>query len=142
VTATVAATVPARRTLPAAAIVTTAVMLALVVNLVAYAVGRQLGGSYRFTLAAGPAEVDALTVGAFTVLPLLVGLTMAALLGRRWPAVLSVALVVAPALALVTILVMTVPADLDRVSTLALASCHVVLAPVAIVALLRLRRPD
>lgn len=140
-TATVAATVPARRTLPAAAIVTSAVMLALVVNLVVYAVGRQLGGSYRFTSAAGPAEVDALTVGAFTVLPLLVGLTVAALVGRRWPAVLSVALVVAPALALVTILVMTVPADLDRVSTLALASCHVVLAPVAIVALLRLRRP-
>jgi hypothetical protein len=99
------------------------------------------------TIAAGAAglfrrpSLAELIAPAASVLPLLVGLSVAALLGRRWPAVLSVALVVAPALALVTILVMTVPADLDRVSTLALASCHVVLAPVAIVALLRLRPP-
>jgi hypothetical protein len=129
------------RTRSAAAVVGAAVAVAVLANLALYALGRLLGGSYRFTTAAGPAEVDAATVAGFTVAPLLAGLVLAALLGRRWPWVHAVALVVAPALALVTILVMTLPADLDPVSTAALASCHVVLAPVAVLALRRLRGP-
>ena len=104
-------------------------------------VGLPSFGDVRFTAPAGPAEVDAATVAGFTVVPLLAGLVLAALLGPRWPWVYAVALVVAPTLALVTILVLTLPADLDTVSTAALASCHVVLAPVAVLALRRLRGP-
>ena len=138
--AAVAAGPVRRSTARPAVVVLVAVGVALVVNLGVYALGRLLGGSFRFTAPAGPTEVDALTVGGFTVVPLLVGLALAALLGRRWPWVLTVALVVAPALALVTIVVMTLPVDLDAVSTATLALCHVVLAPVAVLALLRLRR--
>jgi hypothetical protein len=137
----VAAPAARPRTRSAPAVVATAVAVAVLANLVLYALGRLLGGSYRFTTPAGPAEVDAATVAGLTVVPLLAGLVLAALLGRRWPWVHAVALVVAPALALVTILVMTLPADLDPVSTAALASCHVVLAPVAVLALRRLRGP-
>lgn len=78
-------------------------------------------------------------MAGFTALPLLVGLTLAALLGRRWPRMILVAQVVAPTLAISTIFVMTLPADFDHVSTLTLASCHVVLVPVSILTLLRLQ---
>lgn len=131
--------VAVRRARPRTVLVLGAVLVALVANLVIYSAGRLAGGSYRFTSPTGPAEVDALTLGGFTVVPLLVGLALAAVMGIRWPWVLGVALVVAPALALITIALMTVPADLDSVSTFALALCHVVLAVVSVLALLRLR---
>lgn len=137
--AAVAAPTLAPRTRSAAAVVGVALAVAVLANLVLYGLGRLLGGSYRFTSPTGPAEVDALTVAGFTVVPLLLGLVLAALLGGRWPWVYAVALVVAPVLALSTVLVMTLPTDLDAVSTAALASCHVVLAPVAVLALRRLR---
>ena len=125
---------------PRSVLVVVTVLVALAVNLLIYAVGRLAGGSYRFTSAGAPAEVDALTVGGFTVVPLLVGLTLAALLSRRWPRLVLVALVVAPVLALVTVPLLTLPADFDRTSTLALALCHVALAVISVLALLRLRR--
>ena len=93
-----------------------------------------------FTSPTGPAGVDAATVAGFATVPLLVGLVLAALLARRWPRVLTVAQVVAPVLALVTVPLMTLPADFDRVSTAALALGHVVLAPVSVLALRALRR--
>lgn len=139
--ATVTAPSTPPRTRPAGTVIGAAVAVAVVADLALYALGRLLGGSYRFTTPTGPAEVDALTVAGFAAVPLLVGLVLAALLGRRWPWVYAVALVVAPVLALVTVVVMTLPADLDLVSTVALASCHVVLAPVAVLALRRLRGP-
>lgn len=142
--------VAVERARPRSMLVAVAVLAALVANLVVYSIGRLAGGSYRFTAptsasadgGAGPVvnEVDALTVGGFTVVPLLAGLALAAALSRRWPWVLSLALLVAPALALVTIAVMTVPTDLDTVTTVALAACHVVLAVVSVLALLQLRR--
>lgn len=142
--------VAVERARPRTVLVAVAVLVALVANLLVYAIGRLAGGRYQFTAPTGaPAggggapvvnEVDALTVGGFTVVPLLVGLALAAALSRRWPWVLTVALVVAPVLALVTIAVMTVPTDLDTVSTVALGGCHVVLAIVSVLALLQLRR--
>lgn len=131
-----------RRSRPRTVVVVVTVLVALAVNLLVYAVGRLAGGGFGFTTPAGPAEVDALTVGGFTVVPLLLGLTLAALLSLRWPRVLLVALVVAPLLALVTVPLMTLPTDLDGPSTVALATCHVVLAVLSVLALLRLRRLD
>lgn len=138
--------VAVERARPRTVLVAVAVLVALVANLLVYAIGRLAGGRYQFT-GASPAggapvvnEVDALTVAGFTVVPLLVGLTLAAALSRRWPWVLTVALVVAPVLALVTIALGTVPVDFDTVSTAALGACHVVAGIVSVLALLQLRR--
>jgi hypothetical protein len=119
------------------ATVAVAVAAAVVVNLIVYAVGRAAGGTFRFTSAGRPAEVDALTVAGFTALPLAVGLTLVAVLARRLRWVTPAALVIGPALAVITILVMTVPADLDRTSTVTLALCHLSLIPAMIWAIRR-----
>jgi Family of unknown function (DUF6069) len=116
------------------------VAAALFLNLVIYGLGRAAGGDFRFTASGQPAEVDALTVAGFTVLPLLVGMTAVAVLTRIWPWVVPAALVVAPATALGTILVMTIPADFDDTSKITLALCHVMLVPVTVAGVLRLRR--
>ena len=130
------ARVPVRR---AATVIGVAVLVAVVVDLALYGLGRALGGSFGFTAPAGVARVDAATVAGFAAVPLLVGLALAALLARRWPGVLGVAQVVAPVLALVTVPLMTLPADFDGASTVALALGHVVLAPVSVLALRALR---
>ena len=130
-----------RRTPSAVVVIVAAVAVAVVVDLAIYAVGRATGGGFRFTTPAGPTQVDAATVAGFAAVPLLVGLVLAALLARRWPRVLTVALVVAPTLALVTVPLLTLPADFDGISTVALSLCHVTLVPVSVAALLALRRP-
>ena len=118
-----------------AAVVVGAVLVAVVVNLVVYAVGRAAGGSFEFTSAAGdPSEVDALTVAGFSALPLLIGLSAVALLRGLGAWVVRTALVVGPVLALGTIALMTLPADFDRTSTATLALCHVALVPIVVVA--------
>ncbi|WP_136707603.1 DUF6069 family protein [Agromyces sp. H66] len=127
------------RRLGRVAIVALTVVTAVVVNLVIFAIGRAAGGSFRFESAYGPAEVDALTVVGFTVVPLLLGMTAVALLARVWPWVIPVALVVAPVLALATVPLMTFPAGFDAPSTVALSLCHVALVPTSIVGLLAVR---
>ncbi|WP_250038091.1 DUF6069 family protein [Paractinoplanes maris] len=117
------------------AIITLAVVAAVVINLLVYAVGRAAGGSFRFTADGVTNEVDAVTVAGFSAVPLLVGLVLVALLGRLGSWVSRVAAIVAPVLAVVTILVMTLPADLDRASTITLALCHVTLAPISVLAI-------
>jgi predicted DNA repair protein MutK len=62
------------------------------------------------------------------------GLVAVTLLDRFGAWVARAALVVAPVLALGTILVMTLPADLDTVSTVTLALCHVALVPIVVAA--------
>lgn len=123
-----------------ARVVLVAVAVAVIANLVIYALGRAAGGTFRFTGSGRAAEVDAVTVAGFTAIPLIAGLVLAATLARRWPGVITLGLVVAPALALGTILLMTLPVDLDTASTIALALCHVTLVPVTVAALLALRR--
>lgn len=113
---------------------------AVVLNLAVYALGRLAGGDFRFTSAGLPAEVDAVTVAGFTAVPLLVGLTLAAVLARFWSWAVYAGLVVAPVLALGTVPIMTIPADFDDVSTITLALCHVALVPVTVLGLLALRR--
>lgn len=112
---------------------------ALVVNLVVYAVGRAAGGDFTFSRAGVPTEVGAATVAGFTTVPLLLGLLVVALLCRRWPVIARVATVVAPVLAVVTVGLMTLPADFDTVSTLTLALCHLTLAPLSVLGVRALR---
>jgi hypothetical protein len=126
--------------IPAPLLVAGAVALAIAVNVGIHALGGLAGATYRFAAATGPAEVDALTVFGFTLVPLGVALTLVAVLGRFWKWVFPVALVVGPVLELGSVLGMTLPADLDDVSTLFLALCHVALVPVTVVAVLALRR--
>jgi hypothetical protein len=123
-------------------IVPAAALAAVVVNLLVYAIGRAAGGTFRFTAAGGPAEVDAATVAGFSAIPLAVGLAGVALLAPRWRWVARAALIAGPALAVVTILIMTLPADLDATSTITLALCHLALIPIMLVAIrLLARRP-
>ena len=121
-----------------AAVVALAVLAAVVVNLIVYAVGRAAGGTFRFTSAGAPAEVDAVTVAGFSAVPLLVGLVAVALLAPLGGWVARVALVLGPLLAIGTVVAMTVPADFDRASTVTLAVCHLVLVPVILLAVPRL----
>ncbi|SDR77119.1 hypothetical protein SAMN04488543_0403 [Friedmanniella luteola] len=120
-------------------VVAVAVLVAVAADLALYGLGRAAGGSFVFTAPAGATRVDAATVAGFAALPLLVGLALAVLLARRWPRVLGVGQVAAPVLALGTVPLMTLPADLDAVSTVALALGHVVLVPVSVLALRALR---
>lgn len=135
---------PARRgstmsRMPAVRVILTALAIAVVVNLALFFLGMLAGGSYAFTSPAGPAKVVAVVLVAFTVLPLALGLTVVAVVRRWWPGVVTVALVVAPVLEIGTIFAMTIPADLDLPSTIALALCHVALVPVTVLALRALR---
>jgi hypothetical protein len=120
-------------------VVAAAVGTAVVVNLVVHALGRAAGGSFTFTRAGAPTGVDAATVAGFSAVPLLLGLVVVALLCRRWPLVARMALVVAPVLAVVTVGLMTLPVDLDTVSTVTLALCHLTLAPISVLAIRALR---
>ena len=122
------------------AIVAVSVLGAVLLNLLVYAAGRAAGGTFRFTAANGPSEVDAVTVAGFSAVPLLIGLTAVALLSRFGDWVTKAALVIGPLLALGTIALMTLPADFDGVSKTTLALCHVMLVPITVVAVLALRR--
>ena len=128
--------------IPSPWLVVLAVGTAVIVNLVIRTIGALAGGSFAFTAATGPAVVDHLTVVGFTIIPLAIGLTAVAVLGRWWGWVFTVAMVVAPVLELGSILGMTVPADFDLTSKLTLAACHVSLVPISLVAIgaLRARR--
>lgn len=116
-----------------------AVAVAVVVNLVVYVVGRLAGGEFTFTRSGSEVEVGAVTVAIFSALPLGIGLVAVALLVGRLPVIARVAMVVAPLLAVVTIFVMTIPVDLDTISTITLAACHLTLVPISLVAIQRLR---
>lgn len=127
------------RTTASAVVVLAAVATAVLVNLLAYAIGRLTGGDFTFNRDGTIVAVDALTVAGFSAVPLGIGLAIVALTVPRLPWVTRVAAVVAPVLAVATIAIMTLPVDLDTASTLTLASCHLTLVPISIVAIRRLR---
>lgn len=122
-----------------AVVVIAAVATAVAINLLIYATGRLAGGDFSFTQDQATAQVDALTVAGFSAIPLGLGLTLVALLVRRIPWITSIAMVIAPVIAIATIAIMTIPVDLDAVSTLTLAACHLTLAPISVIAVRRLR---
>jgi hypothetical protein len=122
------------------ALIAAAAGLAVLVNLAVYLIGRAAGGTYTFTSPQGPAEVDAVTVAGFSLVPLLLGLTVVALLAPRAAWVVRAALIIGPVLAVGTIAVMTLPADFDGVSKTALAVCHLTLVPIIIAAVTAISR--
>lgn len=121
-------------------VILSAIALATATNLALYVLGRSLGGDFTFTKSGQVNHVDAATVAVFTILPLGTGLVLVGLLGPRLRWVAPVARVVAPMLAVITIGLMTLPVDLDLVSTAILATCHLTLVPVSIWAVNRLQR--
>lgn len=121
-------------------LITAAVGSAVVINLILYAGGRAIGGTFDFTGPSGPATVDAVTVAGFSAVPLLIGLSAVALLARFGSWVTRAALILGPLLAIGTIAVMTLPTDLDPVSKVTLALCHLTLVPIIIVAVRRVNQ--
>jgi hypothetical protein len=121
-------------------IIAAAVGAAVLINLILYGIGRAAGGTFHFTATTGPAVVDGVTVAAFSALPLLAGLVAVALLSRFGAWVVRTALIVGPLLAVATIVVMTLPTDLDATSKVTLALCHLVLVPIIIMAVRLLGR--
>jgi hypothetical protein len=119
--------------------VVAAVAVAVVANLLVFAAGRAAGGDFTFMRSGSAVTVDAMTVAGFSAVPLGAGLALvAALVGRvRWIA--TIAAIVAPLLAVVTIFVMTIPVDLDRASTVSLACCHLTLVPISLLAIRRIQ---
>jgi hypothetical protein len=124
---------------PRAVVIATAVAAAVVANLVIYGIGRAAGGDFEFTKDGQVMGVDAVTVAGFSAVPLGLGLILVALLSRsRW--IVTLASILAPLLAVLTIGVMTIPVDLDTTSTIALAACHLTLVPISILSIHQLRR--
>ncbi|MGH3612217.1 MAG: DUF6069 family protein [Pseudonocardia sp.] len=115
------------------------VVAALLVNLVIWAIGAAAGGSFELTNGDVTQSAAPGGVVVMTVVPLLVGMTLAALLSYRWLGAIRVAQVVGPALALLTI-VSTLMADFDGPSTVALTAMHVAIAPIVVAGLEAMRR--
>ncbi len=122
-----------------AATVIATVVAATLVNLLVYAVGWALGATYEFTSVVGASRVDGATLTGFTAVPLLVGMTVAAVLSRWWRWVVPVALVVAPMLAIGSVPFMPLAVDFDTASAVSLSAAHLAVGAVAAVGLLRLR---
>ena len=120
-------------------IIAATVILAVLVNLAIYLIGAAAGADYSFTAGGRQIQVDALTLIGFSLVPLLIGMIVAAVLARRWAWVIPTALIVAPLLEVGTIFVLLLPAGFAAPSTIALAGCHVALAVVTVLGLLALR---
>lgn len=131
-----------RRDSRPARVIALAVLAALGCNLVSYAIGRAAGAGFSYTRSGTRTSVDALAITVMTVGPLTVGLVLVVLLSRRWPRLYQAAKLLAPALALATIALMTVPAGFDTTSTYFLSGMHVVLVPVSLIALTALGHTD
>ncbi len=135
-------TAPATYTVPALnrpVAVLGAAVVAVVANLIVWAIGAAAGGS--FTTIADGKVTDAAPGGVIMMssVPVLIGLTAAVLLSYVWTGALRTAAVVGSLLSIATI-GLTVAADFDTASTIALSVMHVVLVPVMVVALEGVRR--
>ncbi|MDJ0393677.1 DUF6069 family protein [Rhodococcus sp. G-MC3] len=114
-------------------------LFALVVNLVIWLLGLAAGGDFELTDAGTTMAVAPGGVVMLTVLPMVVGMGVAAAMSLRWLAVIRIAQFVGVVAPLATI-TMTVAADFDAASTVALALMHVVIAVVVPVGLEAMRR--
>ncbi|WKG10179.1 DUF6069 family protein [Nocardia sp. PE-7] len=136
VTATSTYTVPALNR-PVAVLGAAAV--AVVLNLIVWAIGAAAGGSFIMTDQGKASSVAPGGVIMMSAVPLLIGLTVAVLVSYKWTGVLRTAAVVGSVLSLATI-ALTVSTDFDTASTIALSVMHVVLVPVMVIALEGVRR--
>ncbi|MFI7527092.1 DUF6069 family protein [Nocardia salmonicida] len=136
VTATSTYTVPALNR-PVAVLGAAAV--AVVLNLIVWAIGAASGGSFIMTDQGKASSVAPGGVIMMSAVPLLIGLTVAVLVSYKWTGVLRIAAVVGSVLSLATI-ALTVSTDFDTASTIALSVMHVVLVPIMVIALEGVRR--
>ena len=123
-----------RLTRPAGVIALAAVGV-LSCNLLLYGIGRACGGTFVYTHDGKAVTVDPASVAIMSVVPLTLGLALAAWLSRRRPVPITVAAIVVAVLAVATIGLMTIPAGFDTASALSLAAMHLTLVPVAVLAL-------
>jgi Family of unknown function (DUF6069) len=123
-----------------ALMIASTILAALAVNLLLYAVGRARGGQFTYAQNGAATTVDPLAITIMTVLPLATGLSLVAWLSPKWPALLTIAKLVAPVVAIGTIGLMTIPAHFDTTSTLFLATMHLALIPATLLALGSLSR--
>ena len=119
-------------------IVVGSVLAALIANLVLWLVGLLCGGSFEHTDAGTIASAAPGGVVLMTVVPLTVGLTVAALLSLWWNPIVRIAQVVGALLPLATI-AGTVSADFDGPSTATLVLMHIVIAVAAVLGLEKMR---
>jgi len=112
----------------------------LIANLVVYAIGRALGGSFTYPQNGTATRVDPAAIAIMSLGPLGGGLAVVAALSRAWPAAVRAARIAAPILAVGTIAAMTIPAGFDTTSTVCLALMHLTTIPAALVALNALPR--
>ncbi|MFC9438924.1 DUF6069 family protein [Nocardia sp. NPDC057030] len=115
------------------------VVVAVAVNLIVWLLGEAAGGSFEVVDQGVTTSVGAGGVIVSSGLPLLVGMTAAALVSYFWTGALRVAQIVGAVLAIATI-GLTIAAPFDAVTTVALSVMHVVLAPVLVVGLEAMRR--
>jgi len=120
-------------------VVAATVVAALVLNLVFWLLGLAAGGSFEHTDAGSVAVAAPGGVVLMTVVPLGVGLTLAAVLSLWWSGVLRIAQVVGALLPLATIQG-TLTADFDTASTVTLTMMHVAIAVAAVLGLEVIRR--
>nr|WP_194817178.1 DUF6069 family protein [Nocardia sp. XZ_19_385] len=116
-----------------------AIGAALLANVLVWLIGAAAGGTFEMTDAGQTASVAPGGIIVLTIVPLLIGLGAAALLSYKWVGVLRVAAVVGSVLAVGTI-AMTISADFDTASTIALSVTHLTLVPALVVATEGLRR--
>nr|WP_296773922.1 DUF6069 family protein [Rhodococcus sp. (in: high G+C Gram-positive bacteria)] len=104
-------------------------LFALVVNLVLWLIGLAAGATFELTDAGTTMAVAPGGVVMLTVVPMMVGMGIAALVSLRWLPIVRIAQVIGFVAPLATI-AMTVAADFDAASTAALSLMHVVIAVV------------
>ncbi|AWK74795.1 DUF6069 family protein [Rhodococcus oxybenzonivorans] len=121
-----------------AAVLWTAV-IALVPNLVLWLLALPAGASFEMTDAGKTTSAAPGGVVVMTVVPLLIGMTLAALISVKLPAIIRPAEVIGVVLALATI-ILTIQADFDAASTISLSLMHVVVAAAIVVGLEAMRR--
>jgi hypothetical protein len=120
-------------------LVLAAVVAAVLVDLAIFAIAGMAGASLRFPGADG-AELSPLVVAGMSAVPLGLALALAAVLAPRLPWVVPAGLVAAPVLLLGSIPLMPLQVGFDAGTTVALSLMHVALVPIAVLALLGLRR--
>ncbi|WP_280425090.1 DUF6069 family protein [Nocardia carnea] len=116
-----------------------AIGAALVANIIVWLIGAAAGGSFETTNGDQVQSVAPGGIIMMTAVPMLIGLGAAVLLSYRWIGVLRLAAVIGSVLAVATI-AMTVSADFDTASTVALSITHLTLVPALVVATEGLRR--
>lgn len=116
-----------------------AIAAALLANIVVWLIGAAAGGTFETTNAGQVQSVAPGGIVMLTVIPMLIGLGAAVLLSYKWIGVLRLAAAIGSVIAVATI-AMTVSADFDTASTVALSVTHLTLVPALVIAAEGLRR--